>query len=131
MTDFAVLRGLICDVSNLAGDCASMTHMINGLSLYYQDIAATSTFKPSFDKYHQPDPVLDEKLIPQVLPLLYHQEHAMKTSIVLKCLATMLSTTSRIAVHISADQVRAIHVWVTKHAAGSHYCTLWLCVADV
>ncbi|KZP29880.1 hypothetical protein FIBSPDRAFT_1038589 [Athelia psychrophila] len=97
---------------HICGDCASMTHLMNSLSLCYQDIAAT--FKPSFDKYHQSDPVLDEELIPQVLPLLYYQEHAMETSIVLKSLETMLSTTSRIAVRISADQVRAIHAWVTK-----------------
>lgn len=95
---------------------------MNSLSLCYQDIAAT--FKPSFDKYHQSDPVLDEELIPQVLPLLYYQEHAMETSIVLKSLETMLSTTSRIAVRISADQVRAIHAWVTKRTTGSPYCTL-------
>lgn len=108
---------VIGDVFNLSGDCTSMTHFMNGLSLYYQGIVAT--FKPSFDKYYQPDPVLEEVLIPQVLPSLYYQEHAMKTSIALKSLETMLSTTSRIAVRISANQVRAIHDWITKHTTGS------------
>ncbi|KAF7984518.1 hypothetical protein HWV62_13681 [Athelia sp. TMB] len=95
------------------GDCTSMTQFMIGLSQHYQDTALT--FKPTFEKFHQPDPVLDEALIPQVLPLLWYQEHAMPIPAAIQAMGAMLSTTSRIDVRLSADQVRAIHAWITKH----------------
>lgn len=100
-----------------------MTHMMNSLSLYYQDIQPT--FKPTFDKYHEADPTLDQSLIPQVLPVLYAQEHALDASIVLASLEKMVLATSRVAVRISATHVRSIHAWVTKYTKGRR-CSIYI-----
>lgn len=93
-----------------------MTHWANSLSLYYQ--AIQPSFMPTFEKYDEPDPIVEEDITP-VLPLLYHQEHAIQTSDLPALFSNMFTTTSRISVRISALDVRAIHAWVSSNTKGA------------
>ncbi|KAF8550951.1 hypothetical protein OG21DRAFT_353811 [Imleria badia] len=99
---------------HILGDCTSMTHWANSLSLYYQGIQPS--FMPSFEKYSEPDPTVEEDIVPEVLPLLYHQEHAIQNSALPVLFSNMFSATSRVVVRISATEVRAIHAWVSSGA---------------
>lgn len=94
-----------------------MTHWVDSLSLYYQGIQPS--FMPSFEKYDEPDPTIPEDTIPEVLPLLYHQEHAIQNLALPVLFRNMFSATSRIAVRISAMEVRAIYAWVSSSTKGA------------
>lgn len=94
-----------------------MTHWANSLSLYYQGIQPS--FMPTFDKYDEPDPTVEEDIIPEVLPHLYHQEHAIQTSALPALFSNMRSATSRMSIRFSALEVRAIHAWVSSSTKGA------------
>lgn len=94
-----------------------MTHWANSLSLYYQGIQPSCV--PTFEKYGEPDPTVEEDIIPEVLPLLYHQEHAIQTSTLPALFSNMRSATLRMSIRISALEVRAIHAWVSNGAKGA------------
>jgi hypothetical protein len=94
-----------------------MTHWANSLSRYYQGIQPS--FVPTFEKYDEPDPTVEEYIIPEVLPLLYHQEHAIQNSALNALFGNMFCATSRISVRISALEVRAIHAWVSSSSKGT------------
>lgn len=74
---------------------------------------------PTFEKYDEPDPTVEGYIIPEVLPLLYHQEHAIQNSALPALFSDMLCTTSRISVRIAALEVRAIHAWVSSCTKGT------------
>ena len=94
-----------------------MTHWANSLSLYYQGIRPS--FTPTFEKYSEPDPTVEENIISEILPFLYHQEHAIQNSTISALFSNMFSATSRISVRISALEVHAIHTWVSSGTKGA------------
>ena len=74
---------------------------------------------PTFEKYDEPDPTVEEDIIPEVLPLLYHQEYAIQNSALPGLFSNMFCATSRISIRISALEVRAIHTWVSSSTEGT------------
>ena len=74
---------------------------------------------PTFEKYDEPDPTVEENIIPEVLPLLYHQEYAIQNSALAGLFGNMFHATSRISIRISALEVRTIHAWVSSNTEGT------------